>query len=138
MLDFTRHWAYHPIYPQHNYCSFFLLIGVLVKSSKLNNSLLQGISGMKNRFIMRNKSKSQTCSFIHGGQVSKSRSVNFPCRVLDDYNLANRCYNNYINQNVINYTLYKASRCLRKWISLTIFLRKECRGRQLGFSGGSM
>lgn len=36
MLDFTGHWAYHPIYPQNNYGSFLLLIGVLVKGSKLN------------------------------------------------------------------------------------------------------
>lgn len=132
MLDFTGHWVYHPIYPENNYSSFFLLIGVLGKGNKLNISLLQGLSGMKNRFTMRNKSKSQTFSVIHGGQVSKSRKVNFPCRVLNDYNLANRRYSNYNNQNVINYTLCKASRCFRTWISLNFF--KEGMQRQvIGF-----
>ena len=63
---FHRTLGISPIYTQNSYRSFFLLTVVLVKGSKPNVSLLQGISGMKNGFTMRKKSKSQTFSVIHG------------------------------------------------------------------------
>lgn len=50
---------------------------------------------------------------VTGGSVFKSGGGKF-LRALNDYNLANRCYRKYINQNVIDYTLCKASRDLKK------------------------
>lgn len=71
---------------------------------------------MKNKFTMRKKPKSKTltimklCYWWFGLQKWGGKFL----RVLNDYNLANRCYRKYMNQNVIDYTLCKASRDLKK------------------------